>query len=357
MAFEERPCLRPVSPASVPAPRHRPRRRRRSRCRARRCDRACPGHGRPSGGTPRRRQGDRRRPSRAGRRRIDRRKRRRERHGTAAPRQPRAAQSSASVATSFQFGSRERVSRAKVQTSLTSATVSGSPSIDVAGLVAGRRDQLADDAQRHMRLAALHLGRDDVGLVDADEGGLDLLRSALALGDRRDEAVIDFARQQVLQRLAVAVGIGHDDHLIGHLGAVDEGLRLEGRVGVPDRAQALVEVGARLGEGVDRRVGLVAASPGARLRGSDTTLSGLRRGILVARCGRPYRDRRAGARCRCGGRARCAAGRRSPPPRPGKKSCRSRRIPYLPPIDPLAPVPTPAIGQQVCIAQFQSSCI
>jgi hypothetical protein len=43
--------------------------------------------------------------------------------------QPSRNQSSASVATSFQFGSRDRVSRAKVQTSLTSATVSGSPSI------------------------------------------------------------------------------------------------------------------------------------------------------------------------------------------------------------------------------------
>src|SRR5690606_36396127 len=43
-------------------------------------------------------------------------------HGTA-----RTNQSSASVATSFQFGSFERVSRANVQTALTSATASGSP--------------------------------------------------------------------------------------------------------------------------------------------------------------------------------------------------------------------------------------
>ena len=152
-------------------------------------------------------------------------------------------------------------------------------------LVAGRRNQLADDAQRDMRLAALHLGRDDVRLVDADEGGLDLLRARLAVGDRRDEAVIDFARQQVLQRLAVAVGIGHDDHLVGHLGAVGEGLRVEGRIGVLDRAQALVEVGAGLGEGVDRLVGLVIGSPAARFRGSETTFSGLSARILVARAG------------------------------------------------------------------------
>src|SRR5690348_11396162 len=44
-------------------------------------------------------------------------------------RRARSDQSSASVATSFQFGSRERVSREKVQTSLTSDTFSGSPSI------------------------------------------------------------------------------------------------------------------------------------------------------------------------------------------------------------------------------------
>src|ERR671914_1864480 len=31
---------------------------------------------------------------------------------------------------------------------------------DSAGIVAGRRDQLADDAQRDMSLAILHLGRD-----------------------------------------------------------------------------------------------------------------------------------------------------------------------------------------------------
>src|SRR6185312_17121616 len=44
------------------------------------------------------------------------------------------------------------------------------------GLVSGRRNKLADDAQRDMGLAALHLGRNDIGLVDADEGGLDLFR-------------------------------------------------------------------------------------------------------------------------------------------------------------------------------------
>ena len=254
----------------------------RNRCRARRCGRASSGTWKAERRKAAKAADCRRRPSRAARRTVP--------AGTAgrAPRvEPRPDLSPISLRLRWRPASSsdrfERVSRAKVQTSLTSATVSGSPSITVAGPVARRRDQLADDAQRHMRLAALHLGRDDVGLVDADEGRLDLFRPRLAVGDRRDETVIDLARQQVLQRLPVAVGIGHDDHLVGHLGAVDESLRIEGRVGVLDRAQALVEVGAGLGEGVDRLVGFVVDSPAPRLRGSETTFSDLAAAASLSR--------------------------------------------------------------------------
>ena len=137
-----------------------------------------------------------------------------------------------------------------------------------------------------MRLGTLHLGGDDVGLVDADEGGLDLFRFRLALADRGDEAVIDFARQQVLQRFAVAVGKGHDDHLVSHLGAVDEPLRLERRIVVLDRAQTLVEIGVRLGEGVDRGIGLGRRFPRHALARQRYDILGFLRRVLVARAAR-----------------------------------------------------------------------
>ena len=114
----------------------------------------------------------------------------------------------ASVATSFQLGSREETSRAKVQTSVTSVTLSGLPSITLPSLVAGHRDELRDEAHRDLRGLAAQLGAGDVGLSIDDEARLDRLALALALADRGLEAVIDLARQQILERAAVALGIG-----------------------------------------------------------------------------------------------------------------------------------------------------
>ncbi len=75
-----------------------------------------------------------------------------------------------------------------------------------------------------------------------------------AVANGGDEAVEDLARQKVLQRFAIAVGVGHDDHLVSHLGAIDEALRIEGGVVVLDRAQTLVQLAVGGGEGIDRGV-------------------------------------------------------------------------------------------------------
>ena len=107
----------------------------------------------------------------------------------------------------------------------------------------------------------------------------------LALRDRRDKTVEDFSRQKVLQRFAVAIGIGHHDHLVGHLGAVDESLRLEARVGVADRAQPLVQIAARLLESVDRSVGVVGRLAGGSLARQRNDVFRLRGRVLVAVAG------------------------------------------------------------------------
>ena len=105
----------------------------------------------------------------------------------------------ASVATSFQLGSRELTSRAKVQTSVTSVTLSGLPSITSPSLVARHRDELRHEAHRHLRGLAALLGGGDVGAVDRDEARLDRLAALLALLDRGLEAVIDLFAEQALE--------------------------------------------------------------------------------------------------------------------------------------------------------------
>ena len=61
---------------------------------------------------------------------------------------------------------------------------------------------------------AAHLGADDLGGLERDETALDGLALGFALADRGVEAVIDFAREQIFQRAAVAGGEGADDHLV-----------------------------------------------------------------------------------------------------------------------------------------------
>ena len=91
-------------------------------------------------------------------------------------------------------------SRAKVHTSVTSVTLSGEPSITLPAR--SRVTEISCDTKRTVTCAVLtaHLGADDVGLVDRDESRLDLLALGLAFADRRLEAVIDVAREQILQR-------------------------------------------------------------------------------------------------------------------------------------------------------------
>ena len=119
------------------------------------------------------------------------------------------------------------MSRAKVQTSVMSATLSGIAVDDGAGLVAGDRDHLRDEAHRELRAAIPHFRAHELGLVDRDEAGFGLLLVLLAIADHGLEAVIDFRRQQILQRTPIAIGKGQHDHLIGAAGAAEEMLRIE----------------------------------------------------------------------------------------------------------------------------------
>ena len=216
----------------------------------------------------------------------------------------------ASVATSFQLGSREETSRAKVQTSVTSVTLSGLPSITLPVCVARDRDQLRHEAHRDLRGLAAQFGADDVGLVDRHEAGLGRLALGLALADRGLEAVIDLARQQILQRAAVAFGKGGDDHLVGGAGAGDEMLGVEARI-----------VARRWRRGRPRPREPASAMPFQRSAGSTGSagfggVSAPRPGsvdhIVVGRAAHarrgPNRGHRAAARGRCAGRARCAGG-------------------------------------------------
>ena len=157
----------------------------------------------------------------------------------------------ASVATSFQLGSRDDRSRANVHTSVTSVTFSGEPS-----MTAPERSRLTEmicDTKRTVTCAVrpAQLRAGDLGLVDRDELGLGGLALLLALADRGLEAVVDFARQQILQGLAVALRKRRDDHLVGGAGAGDKVLGIETRVRGRDRVEA----------GGDGRAGLGHARP------------------------------------------------------------------------------------------------
>ena len=142
-----------------------------------------------------------------------------------------------SVATTFQFGSREETSRANVHTSVTSVTFSALPSITVPlrSRVAGH--QLGNEAHGDLRRAFAQLGCRDGRAVDRNETRLDGLAAAFAFGDRGVETVEHLARQQVAQLPAIALGKGGDDHLIGGARAGDEMLGIEICVGRRDRIE------------------------------------------------------------------------------------------------------------------------
>ena len=136
---------------------------------------------------------------------------------------------------------------------------------DVAVLVARHRHQLGLEAHGHLDIAAAHFGGGDLGIVDRHETALHRLAALLALGDGGLEAVIDLARQQILQRAAIAFGIGVDDHLVGRARAGEEMLGVEIGSGGGDRIEAGGDGGAGLGDALpalDRLGGR-----GRRLRG------------------------------------------------------------------------------------------
>ena len=98
------------------------------------------------------------------------------------------------------------MSRAKVQTSVTSVTLSGLPSTTAP--VLSRVTEIICDTKRTVSCAARSRASalDQIGLVDRDEARFGLLLVLLAILDRGLEAVIDLGRQQVLQRAAIAIG-------------------------------------------------------------------------------------------------------------------------------------------------------
>ena len=121
----------------------------------------------------------------------------------------------ASVATSFQLGSRDETSRAKVQTSVTSVTLSGLPSITLPV-----RSRVTETSCETNRTVTCAVGPRTSAPVMSDlsietKRVSDGLALGLAFADRAVEAVVDLARQQVLERAPVAFGIGGDDHLVG----------------------------------------------------------------------------------------------------------------------------------------------
>ena len=145
----------------------------------------------------------------------------------------------ASVATSCQFGSRVPSARANVHTSVTSTTASGLPSTT---LPAASRVAVISLERKRTVICATRLLCDldagDLGLVDRHEGGLGFLAALLALGDRAFETFEDIPREKVLQGLAVALGEGGDDHLVGDLAPSMKAARIKAGLDARDLVEA-----------------------------------------------------------------------------------------------------------------------
>ena len=152
------------------------------------------------------------------------------------------------VPTSFQFGSREVMSRANVQTSVISATFSGVAVDNRAGLVAGDRDHLRHEANGQLRGAVAGFRTHQLGLVDRNESRFRLLLVLLAILDHGLETLIDLGRQQILQRAAVAIGEGQHDHLVGALRAAEEMPGIERGILGGNGVEAQRQRRARLGQ-------------------------------------------------------------------------------------------------------------
>ena len=147
------------------------------------------------------------------------------------------------MAISFQFGSREFDLARKgpdIRHFLDALGVAGN---DLAAPIAGGRDQLAHELDGDLGHAVLQLGLDDVGRLDADEALVDLLAATLPIADGAGKAVVDVPAQQAFEGLAVALGKGRDDDLVGRARTLQERIGIEGCIGAYDLHQALGHAG------------------------------------------------------------------------------------------------------------------
>ena len=150
--------------------------------------------------------------------------------------------------TSFQFGSREVTSRANVQTSVISVTLSALPSTIVPAL--SRVTEIICETKRTVSCAGAIAGfrADKLGLVDRNEARFGLLLVFFAILHHGLETVIDLGRQQILQGAPVAIGECQHDHLIGAARAREEMPRIERGVLGHDGVKPLGQGRAGLGQ-------------------------------------------------------------------------------------------------------------
>ena len=151
----------------------------------------------------------------------------------------------ASVATSFQLGSREVTSRAKVHTSVTLVTRSALPSMT--SPLRSRVAETSCDTKRSVICAVLPRNSAPVIWDTSIETKRVSAVSprAFALADHLVEAVIDLAPEEIAQRPPVALGIGGDDHLVGGPRPGDEMLGVEALVDGRDGVEAARDRRAR----------------------------------------------------------------------------------------------------------------
>ena len=157
-------------------------------------------------------------------------------------------QSSCSVATSFQFGSRDLMLRAKVHSSLIVTTWSPLPSTKRSGSVAGGRDHLGLVADGDLGCLLVEIDIGDIDAGQADEGEFNTVfpaasRSEIAWSNPSNTSL----SSRDFERLAVAGGESRDNHLVSRLGAFEEAFRHEGRIGAADRLEICGDLGIATG--------------------------------------------------------------------------------------------------------------
>ncbi len=117
---------------------------------------------------------------------------------------------------------------------MTSVTLSALPSITVPALSRVTGNKLGLEAHGELRATSAQFSGRDGGIVDGHKPALNNVAALFALGDGCFETVIHFARQEILQRAAIALGKGVDDHLIGCPRAGEEVRGIERGIGRSD---------------------------------------------------------------------------------------------------------------------------